>query len=131
MKVSLYRTKAGFAALTAWYERALAALSVARESVTVATRFGDTHAIVAGPRGGAPVVLLHGTNANALMWKPQLPALAESYRVHALDVIGSAGWSAPARRPGPATASGSPTRSPFWARARPPRRYLYEAAGSS
>jgi hypothetical protein len=34
---------------------------------------------------------------NALSWRMQLHALADSFRLYALDIIGSAGRSAPAR----------------------------------
>lgn len=94
----------GHAALRAWYERALATLSLPHDAFDVPTPFGTTHVIAVGPVTGDPVVLLHGMNANALAWKPQLAALGARYRVYAPDIIGSAGLSAPTRLPerGPA-----------------------------
>lgn len=68
------------------------------------TPFGTTHVIAVGPVTGDPVVLLHGTNGNALTWKPQLAALGARLRVYAPDIVGAAGLSAPSRLPerGPA-----------------------------
>lgn len=85
--------------MMAWYERALARLPLACETQVLRTRFGATHALAAGPAGAPPVVLLHGLNANALMWSGQLAALAGAYRVYALDIVGTAGRSAPRRLP--------------------------------
>ena len=94
----------GHAALRAWYERALATLSLPHDAFDVPTPFGTTHVLAVGPVTGDPIVLLHGTNANALAWKPQLAALGARYRVYAPDIIGSAGLSAETRVPerGPA-----------------------------
>jgi pimeloyl-ACP methyl ester carboxylesterase len=94
---SLYRSAAGYAAMMAWYEAALARLPVAYEPFWLPTRFGATHGIAVGPAAAPPVVLLHGTAGNALLWRPQLIDLAGDFRVYAIDRIGSAGKSAPAR----------------------------------
>ncbi len=96
---ALYKSPAGYAAMMAWYDQALAELRVPVESLSVLTRYGVTHAVAAGPLGAPPVVLLHAVSANALLWAPQIPALARDYRVYALDVIGMAGRSAPVRLP--------------------------------
>lgn len=42
----------------------------------------------AGPTDGEPVILLHGYPANHRSWRHQIPALAESHRVLALDLLG-------------------------------------------
>ncbi len=85
--------------MMAWYDRALARLPAGCESRLLRTRYGATHVISAGPETAPAVVLIHGLNANALMWSSQIAALATGYRVHALDVIGTAGRSAPLRLP--------------------------------
>lgn len=89
----------GEAALTTWYERALRTLAVPHEALWVETPFGRTHVVGAGAPDAPAVVLLHGTNANALNWKPQFAALAAHYRVYAPDIVGGAGLSAPTRLP--------------------------------
>jgi pimeloyl-ACP methyl ester carboxylesterase len=41
---------------------------------------------------GPPVLLIHGYGASAYHWRYQIPALAQNYRVFALDLLGF-GWS--------------------------------------
>ncbi|GMH25189.1 hypothetical protein Nepgr_027032 [Nepenthes gracilis] len=41
---------------------------------------------------GPPVVLIHGFGASAFHWRYNIPALAERYKVYALDLLGF-GWS--------------------------------------
>ena len=67
---SLYKSLAGFEAVMTWYETSLKGVPVPCESWMVNTSYGKTHVIAAGQRDAQPMVLLHGTNANALTWKP-------------------------------------------------------------
>lgn len=83
--------------MLAWYDACLASLSVACDSLTVPTRHGETHLLACGPSDAPPIVLLHGTEGTALSWRHQLADLSAGHRVYALDVIGSAGKSAPVR----------------------------------
>lgn len=41
---------------------------------------------------GPPVLLIHGYGASAYHWRYQIPALAQHYRVYAMDLLGF-GWS--------------------------------------
>lgn len=95
--VPVYRTSDGQRAMLAWYDACLAALPVACESLTVPTRHGETHLLACGPADAPPLVLLHGTEGTALSWRHQLADLSAAHRVYALDIIGSAGKSAPVR----------------------------------
>lgn len=97
LNTSLFSTPGGHAAMMDWYERALDAEQIAYESLVVPTRYGDTHLVVAGPRDAPPVVLLHGMEGNAASWRRQLAGLHQRFRLYALDIIGSAGKSAPMR----------------------------------
>ncbi len=52
---------------------------------------GKMHYNEAGPVDGHPVILIHGSGAGASGWSnynPNIPALAETFRVLAIDVIG-------------------------------------------
>jgi pimeloyl-ACP methyl ester carboxylesterase len=80
-----------------WYARCLDQTNVPYESITVPTRFGETHMIAAGPADAPPVILLHGMEGNAASWRHQLIGLAQDFRLYALDIVGSAGKSAPVR----------------------------------
>lgn len=99
-----FRSLAGAHAMDDWYTAMLARIRVPYESVTVATRHGDTHMLAVGPQDAPPVVLLHGMEGTALSWRHQLNALASGFRLYALDIIGSAGKSAPIRLSHPGNA---------------------------
>lgn len=85
-------SQAGLDAITAWYDEALAHLSVECNPCYVETYYGRTHMLVTGNPDGPPVLLLHGLNNNALLWRPQLAALTD-FRVYAIDIIGQPGRS--------------------------------------
>jgi pimeloyl-ACP methyl ester carboxylesterase len=92
-----YRSEDGRIALMGWYDRALAQLGVPYERLYVPTRFGMTHIIASGNPSAPPVLLLHGINTNAAVWRPQIESLSRYYRVYAPDIVGFAGMSAPTR----------------------------------
>ena len=48
-----------------------------------------------GPEGAPVVVLSHSLGSSSVMWAPQLPQLAEKYRVLCYDTRGHGGSSAP------------------------------------
>lgn len=95
--ISLFSTPIGYTEMMDWYARALDAEQIAYESITVPTRYGDTHLVAAGPEDAPPVILLHGMEGNAASWRRQLSGLYGRFRLYALDIIGSAGKSAPKR----------------------------------
>ena len=69
---------------------------------TVATRHGETFVLTCGNADGPPVLLIHGAVANAATWIGDVETLAPDFHLHAIDVIGEPGFSAPNR---PALAS--------------------------
>jgi 2-hydroxy-6-oxonona-2,4-dienedioate hydrolase len=90
----LYTSEEAVALVEAWYCNAVEHLPVTCESRYVETTFGRTHILITGDPTGTPVVLLHGLNNNAPIWKPQLPALSR-FHVHAVDIVGQPGRSHP------------------------------------
>ncbi len=94
---SVFSTPEGFRAMMTWYDQSLARTSLDLESISLPTRYGLTHLIAAGPRDAPPVILLHGMEGNAASWRHQLPSLVSEFRLYAVDIIGSAGKSAPTR----------------------------------
>ena len=97
MPESIYKSAEGEAEIRALYDEALADLGPGRESLTVETRYGDTHVVAVGPEDGPPVVFLPGgnfLNPTCLRWF--LP-LAEDRRVYAPDIVGQPGLSSPER----------------------------------
>lgn len=64
----------------------------------VGTSFGDTHVISCGAADTPPLVLLHGGMNCALMWISCVAGLGRRFRIHALDIMGDMGKSAPSRK---------------------------------
>jgi pimeloyl-ACP methyl ester carboxylesterase len=79
------------------YDTTLQGMAIPYETRYVETYFGPTHVVISGKEKGRPVVLWHGQNANAASWAHWIPALASTYRIYAVDVIGGMGKSAPSR----------------------------------
>jgi pimeloyl-ACP methyl ester carboxylesterase len=66
---------------------------------TLATSQGDTFVVSCGTADRPPVLLIHGAVANAATWIGDVATLAPHFRLHAVDVIGEPGLSAPSRPP--------------------------------
>lgn len=68
------------------------------DSLSVTLGDQPLHYLRAGDRGAPPIVLLHGSGIDdaALSWRHVVPALAENYRVYALDWPGYGDSPAPA-----------------------------------
>lgn len=94
---TIYKTEAGGQEIRRTYEQALGSWPVPAEHVRVPTREGETFVVVSGPPDAPPVVLLHGSGANALTWLGDIAAWAGEYRTYAVDIVGEAGLSAPSR----------------------------------
>ncbi|MGG2461324.1 alpha/beta fold hydrolase [Streptomyces sp. RGM 3693] len=96
---ALYKSEAGAAEILGRYQEALDAWPVPAERVRVPTRHGETFVVVSGPKDAPPVVLLHGSGANATMWQGDIASWSQRFRTYAVDVIGEPGLSAPSRPP--------------------------------
>lgn len=104
---SQYKSEKARDKVFASYDLALSHWPVAYETRFVETTFGPTHVIASGPADGSPIVLIHGAGSNATSWAWNVGALADRYRVYALDTIGDFGKSAGTR---PAYGSGDHAR---------------------
>ncbi|MCF7928472.1 MAG: alpha/beta hydrolase [Spirochaetales bacterium] len=93
---SLYKSSEGKAVSHASYDRAMELWDVAYTEDWVETGYGVTHLIVCGPEEAQPIFLLPGLFADATMWYANAGALAEQYRVYALDLPVYGGKSRPA-----------------------------------
>jgi len=92
---SVFKSPQAEAAYMTAYDSALKKWPVPYEAKYVPTSFGDTYVIVSGPVDGEPLILMHGYGSNATHWSLNVATLAQSYRVYALDIIGSVGRSRP------------------------------------
>jgi pimeloyl-ACP methyl ester carboxylesterase len=96
---SIYRSEAGARVLREHYLRALQRWPVDNDRIHVPTPEGETFVIASGPESAPPLVLLHGSGANATQWLDRISELATHFRVYAVDLIGEPGLSAPSRPP--------------------------------
>ncbi len=96
---TIYTSPDGERELRTHYRRALESWPVPADHLRVPTGQGETFVLACGPRDAPPVLLLHGSGANAAAWSADAAELAGRARVYAVDVIGEPGLSAPARPP--------------------------------
>jgi len=94
---SIFKSTQGRSAVMEWYDTQLKKLPIKAESLMVETFAGKTHLLMAGPQEAPPIVLMHGTNMNAVAMADAMIALSETYRIYALDIIGMPGKSAETR----------------------------------
>jgi len=91
------------AAPAASFSRALDGLlestGLTLERTDVMTTAGPTRITSWGPASGPALVLLHGHGATSGSWVRLVPLLADTWRVHAVDLIGDAGHSSAKRAP--------------------------------
>jgi pimeloyl-ACP methyl ester carboxylesterase len=95
----IYKSAAGEQAVRARYLELLDGWPVPSEHIRVPTRHGETFVVASGPHDAPPVVLLQGSGANTAMWIPEATVWSEHFRLHAVDLIGEPGLSAPERPP--------------------------------
>ena len=96
---AIYRTEAGGEEIRRRYRDALSGWPVPAEHLCVPTREGETFVVASGPTDAPPLLLLHGSGTNAVMWMGDVAAWAVHFRVYAVDLIGEPGLSAPSRPP--------------------------------
>lgn len=96
---AIWKTPAGGEAVLARYREFLAHWPGGGEQRVIPTAHGETFVISSGPVGAPDVVLLHGSASNAASWMGDAGVLTQRFRVHAVDMIGEPGLSAPNRPP--------------------------------
>lgn len=91
--VGRFRSGRAYEKFKSAYEQAYDLWPTPWAEAEIETEFGQTHVHTYGEGPGAPAVLLHGANSNAVQWYPFLPALGTHRRVIALDTPGDPGMS--------------------------------------
>ena len=92
--LSLYKSEEGYKKMMSWYNRVQEEISVDHESVFADTRFGKTHFILAGKENLKSILLIPGVAGCAPLWRHQINAFSEHFRVFAIDIVGQPGKSA-------------------------------------
>ena len=98
-RTHFFKSDAGRVAVLAAYEDILGRWPVPMERCRVSTRFGDTHVVIWGDDAAPPLVLCHGSVANASSWMGNAVAYGKPFRCYAIDMIGEPGFSAQVREP--------------------------------
>jgi pimeloyl-ACP methyl ester carboxylesterase len=95
----IFRSEAGKALVHAQYRSMLQDWPVPHREAQVPTCHGETFVISCGPDSAPPVLLLHGGATTSAMWLRNVRAWSQRFRIHAVDLIGEPGFSAPSRPP--------------------------------
>ncbi len=95
----IYKTDEGRALVLRQYRAALDAWPVPSTQTSISTRQGETFVLSSGPDKRPPLILLHGSATNSASWVGDIGTWSQHFRVHAIDLIGEPGLSAPARPP--------------------------------
>lgn len=83
----VFKTKAEETKYQTAYDKALKLWNIPYTEEDVKTSFGTAHIVIAGPRNGKSLVLLHGMDASSTMWYPNIKVLAKNHRIYAIDFI--------------------------------------------
>lgn len=75
------------------YNKALKLWDIPYSEENIKTTFGNAHIVIAGPKNGKKLVLLHGMDASSTMWYPNIKALAKTHRIYAIDFLMEPGKS--------------------------------------
>lgn len=89
----VFHTKSEQNAYIKAYDKALKLWDVPYTEENIKTSFGKVHVILAGPKSGKDLVLLHGMDASSTMWYPNIKALTKNHRIYAIDFIMEPGKS--------------------------------------
>jgi pimeloyl-ACP methyl ester carboxylesterase len=96
---TIYKSPEGQRLVEVRYRHFLAQWPAPNRQHHVPTREGDTFVIECGQQGAPPLLLFHGSGANSAFWLGDVPALAQHFRLYAIDMIGEPGLSAAKRPP--------------------------------
>ncbi len=95
--MSIYRSVNGARAIREQYQQWLQRWPVPSQPLRVPTGEGETFVLACGAQDAPPLVLLHGSHANAIAWIADAPLWSQHFRVLAVDMIGQPGLSAESR----------------------------------
>ena len=77
--LKLYKSEEGLNKIMSWYKKVESEINVEYESIFAKTRFGKTHAIVAGEDHSKSLILIPGVAGCAPLWRHQINELSKIY----------------------------------------------------
>lgn len=94
MKTKLaFKSQAGKTAVLKFYDSLLEHWPLPNEQFYVNTRYGSTFIIATGEKHAPPLILLHGSAMNSVMWLGDTREYSRNHRVYAVDIPGEPGRS--------------------------------------
>ncbi|TCL61457.1 pimeloyl-ACP methyl ester carboxylesterase [Hydrogenispora ethanolica] len=94
MKTKLaFKSQEGKTAILKSYDSLLENWPLPNEKFYVKTRYGSTFIIATGEKDAPPLILLHGSAFNSMMWIEDSREYSRNYRVYAIDIPGEPGRS--------------------------------------
>ncbi|KUG05154.1 carboxylesterase na [hydrocarbon metagenome] len=94
-----FNSEEGKSAILSLYDSLLENWPLPNEKFYINTRFGQTFIIATGEEDAAPLILLHGSAMNSIMWLGDAKVYSSDYRVYAIDLPGEPGRSDPRQLP--------------------------------
>lgn len=88
-----FKSREGKAAVINLYESFLEHWPSPNEKFHVDTGYGKTFVIACGDKEAPPLILLHGSAMNSVMWMGDALIYSKNYRVYAIDIPGEPGKS--------------------------------------
>ncbi|WP_163399948.1 alpha/beta fold hydrolase [Flavobacterium fluviatile] len=89
----VFQTKKEKQSYLSSYDKALKLWDIPYAEENIKTSFGTAHVIIAGPKNGKNLVLLHGMDASSTMWYPNIKVLSKNHRIYAIDFLMEPGKS--------------------------------------
>jgi pimeloyl-ACP methyl ester carboxylesterase len=89
----VFKTQEGKNEVIKCYDEFLQKLALTYEKFYVNTRHGKTFIIASGEKSNQPLILLHGSGMNSVMWLRDIKEYSKTYRVYAIDILGEPGKS--------------------------------------
>lgn len=89
----VFKTQDGKNDVMKYYDAFLQKLASSYENFYVNTRYGKTFVIASGEKNNPPLILLHGSGMNSVMWLKDIQEYSRTYRVYAIDILGEPGKS--------------------------------------
>ncbi len=94
--MKIYRSEKVKRVIWDTYDQLLRQWGVETQERGIPTTYGTTHVLVCGEASLPPLVLFHGVgDDSALMWLYNAKALAQRFRLYAIDTLGGPGKSIP------------------------------------
>lgn len=88
-----FKSQQGKSDVLKFYDSLVDSWSLPHEKIYINTRYGKTYIIASGDKNASPLILLHGSGMNSVMWLRDIKDYSRNYRVYAVDIPGEPGRS--------------------------------------